>query len=178
MFKKITLWKLPSFNQNCGFCMLNPKGFLIYCAKTFTLMLWQFHVIKPLEIQPFGKKANIDPDFNTQNPHCILKLGNWSLERFSDFLVKKKKKSDIRPFCRKPFNRPLSLGGHVENALFLHGKPRTEFASGRGLPCKNKAFDSPKTQHGRRVRRVYRTFSLWHYFTTTTRILLVFVFSC
>ena len=36
-------------------------------------------------------------------------------------------------------NRPLSLGGHVESqekqALFLHGKPRSEFASGRDLPC-------------------------------------------
>ena len=56
-------------------------------------------------------------------------------------------------------NRPLSHGGHVESqenkkALFLHGKPRTEVASGRGLPCENEAFYSPETQHGRRVIRV------------------------
>ena len=31
--------------------------------------------------------------------------------------------------------------------MFLHGKPRTEFASGRGFPCENKAFYSPETQH-------------------------------
>ena len=37
----------------------------------------------------------------------------------------------------------------------LHGKPRTEFACGRGLVGKNKAFDSPETQHGRRVRKAY-----------------------
>ena len=61
-------------------------------------------------------------------------------------------------------NRPLSLGGHVESQqnkkLFLHGKPRTEFASGRGLPCENKAFYSPETQHDRRVIRVYQAPSL------------------
>ena len=34
-------------------------------------------------------------------------------------------------------------------------QPRTEFAYGRGLACKNKAFYSPETQHGRRVRKVY-----------------------
>ena len=51
-------------------------------------------------------------------------------------------------------NRPLSLGGHVEShdrrikSFVLHGKPRTEFASGRGLPWKDKAFYSPETQHG------------------------------
>ena len=42
-------------------------------------------------------------------------------------------------------NRPLSHGGHVESqenkkTLLLYGKPRTEFASGRGLPCENKTF--------------------------------------
>ena len=48
--------------------------------------------------------------------------------------------------------RPFLLGGHDESQgnkrLFLHGKPRTEFASGRGLPCKNKLFYSSETQHG------------------------------
>ena len=34
-------------------------------------------------------------------------------------------------------------------------KPRTEFASGRGLPCENKAFYSPETQHDRRVITVF-----------------------
>ena len=41
-------------------------------------------------------------------------------------------------------NRPLSQGDHVESQE--HGKPRTEFASGRGLPFENKAFNSPGTQ--------------------------------
>ena len=40
-------------------------------------------------------------------------------------------------------------------ALFLHGKPRTEFASGQGLPCKNKAFYSPEILHGCQVKKVY-----------------------
>ena len=40
-------------------------------------------------------------------------------------------------------------------ALFLHGKPRPDANSVRGLPCKNKAFYSPETQHGRRVIKVY-----------------------
>ena len=42
------------------------------------------------------------------------------------------------------------------NSFVLHGKPRIEFATGRGLPCENKAFYSPETQHGRRVIRVYQ----------------------
>ena len=33
-------------------------------------------------------------------------------------------------------NRPLSLGDHVESALFSHGKPRPDANSVRGLPCK------------------------------------------
>ena len=55
---------------------------------------------------------------------------------------------------------PLSLGGHVESqgsakAMFLHGKPRSDANSVRGLLCKNEAFYSPETQHGRRVTKVY-----------------------
>ena len=57
-------------------------------------------------------------------------------------------------------NRPVSHSSHVESqenkkAWFLHDKPRTEFASGQGLPCENKAFYSPETQHGSQVIRVY-----------------------
>ena len=56
-------------------------------------------------------------------------------------------------------NRPLSLGGHVESqenkSFVLHGKPRQDANSARGLPCKNKAFYSPETQHGRRVVKVH-----------------------
>ena len=56
-------------------------------------------------------------------------------------------------------NSLLSLGGHVESPenkklYFLQGQPCTEFASGGGLPRKNKAFHSPETQHGLRVIRV------------------------
>ena len=63
------------------------------------------------------------------------------------------------PAPRPLGHRPLSLGGHVESrenkkALFLQGRPCTEFAYGRSLPCKNKAFHSPKIQHSRRVIRV------------------------
>ena len=36
----------------------------------------------------------------------------------------------------------------IKSFVFAHGKPRTEFASGRGLLCKNKAFYSFETQHG------------------------------
>ena len=36
-------------------------------------------------------------------------------------------------------------------SLFLHGKPRPEANSARGLSCKNKAFYFPETQYGRRV---------------------------
>ena len=49
-------------------------------------------------------------------------------------------------------------------AMFLHGKPRTEYTSGRGLPCKNKAFYSPETQHGRRVIRVYSSETAYSFF--------------
>ena len=48
----------------------------------------------------------------------------------------------------------LSLMQENKKTLFLHGKPCTEFASGQGLPCENKAFYSPETQHGRQVIRV------------------------
>ena len=41
-------------------------------------------------------------------------------------------------------------------ALFSHGKPRPYANSLLGLPCKNKAFHSPETQHGRRVIKVNR----------------------
>ena len=47
----------------------------------------------------------------------------------------------------------LSLVGI--KALFSHGKPRPDANSVRGLPCKNKAFYSPETQHDCRVIRVY-----------------------
>ena len=47
----------------------------------------------------------------------------------------------------------LSLRG-IKSFVF-HRKPRIEFASGQSLPCQNKAFYSPKTQHGRRVIRIY-----------------------
>ena len=50
-----------------------------------------------------------------------------------------------------------------KKALFLPGKPSTEFVSGRGLPCKNKVFYSPETQHGRRVIRDY-WLKKWHTF--------------
>ena len=40
-------------------------------------------------------------------------------------------------------------------ALFSHSKPRPDANSVQGLPCKNKAFYSPVTQHGRRVIMVY-----------------------
>ena len=40
-------------------------------------------------------------------------------------------------------------------ALFLHGKPWPDANSAQGLPCKNKAFYSPETQHGCRVIKVY-----------------------
>ena len=49
----------------------------------------------------------------------------------------------------------LNLRQGEKEASFLHGKPRTELASGRGLPCENKDFYSPKPQYGRRVIRVY-----------------------
>ena len=57
-------------------------------------------------------------------------------------------------------HRPLSLGGHVESrgnkkTLFLHGKPRPDANSVRGLSCKNKAFYSSETHHGRRVTKVF-----------------------
>ena len=56
-------------------------------------------------------------------------------------------------------NRPLSRGGMlISEALFLHGKPRPDANSVRGLPCKNKAFYSPETQHGRQVTKIYRPF--------------------
>ena len=38
--------------------------------------------------------------------------------------------------------------------MFSHGKPRPDANSVQGLPCKNKAFYSPETQHGRRVIKV------------------------
>ena len=38
----------------------------------------------------------------------------------------------------------------------MPAKPRTELACGRGLAGKNKAFDSPETQYGLRVRKSYR----------------------
>ena len=40
-------------------------------------------------------------------------------------------------------------------ALFSHGNPRPDANSVRGLPRKNKAFNSPETQHGCRVIKVY-----------------------
>ena len=48
-------------------------------------------------------------------------------------------------------------------ALFLHGKPHPDANSVGGLPCKNKAFYSPETQHGRRVIKVYqrKPFKQW-----------------
>ena len=39
--------------------------------------------------------------------------------------------------------------------MFLHAKPRPDANSVRGLGCKDKAFYSPETQHGRRVRKAY-----------------------
>ena len=57
------------------------------------------------------------------------------------------------------FNRALSLGSHVESQenkkLCFCQQVCTEFTSGRGFPCKNKAFFSSKTQHGCRVTKVY-----------------------
>ena len=44
--------------------------------------------------------------------------------------------------------RPISLDGHVESHESLHDEARTEFAPGRGLLCKTKAFYSSETQHG------------------------------
>ena len=40
-------------------------------------------------------------------------------------------------------------------ALFLHGKPRPDANSVRGLPYKNKAFYFPETQHDCRVIRLF-----------------------
>ena len=50
-------------------------------------------------------------------------------------------------------NRPLSLGGLVESRDNKKHCFRIEFASGRGLPCENKAFYSPETQHGSACQR-------------------------
>ena len=47
----------------------------------------------------------------------------------------------------------MSLGGI--KSFVLHDKPWPDANSVRGLPCKNKAFYSPETQHGHRVIRVY-----------------------
>ena len=49
----------------------------------------------------------------------------------------------------KHSSRPLSLA-----MLSLTRIKNYVFASGRGLPCKNKAFYSSKTQHGRQVTKV------------------------
>ena len=54
----------------------------------------------------------------------------------------------------------LSLG--EIKSFVLRGKPRSDANSVRGLPCKNKAFYSPETQHGRRVIRVYYHTSVQH----------------
>ena len=39
--------------------------------------------------------------------------------------------------------------------MFSHGKPQPDANSVRGYPSKDKAFCSPKTQHGRQVIRVF-----------------------
>ena len=63
------------------------------------------------------------------------------------------------------YNRPLSLGGHVESrgnkklCFARQASARREFSAVRGLSCKNKAFYSPETQHGRRVIKVYHLIS-------------------
>ena len=52
------------------------------------------------------------------------------------------------------FLRKASKTGiNFRNSLKLC-KPRTEFASGKGLPCEKKAFYSPEIQHGRPVIKV------------------------
>ena len=53
--------------------------------------------------------------------------------------------------CEKSLKDPY----HSAAMLSLGGKPRPDANSVRGLPCKNKAFHSPETHHGRRVIRVY-----------------------
>ena len=53
---------------------------------------------------------------------------------------------------------PTVVSGKLR-ALFLHAKPRTEFASGRqwaeACRAKTKLFISPGTQHGCQVIRVH-----------------------
>ena len=55
---------------------------------------------------------------------------------------------------RELYHSAAKLSLRRIKALFLHGKPRPDANSVRGLPCKNKAFYSPETQHGRRVIKV------------------------
>ena len=67
--------------------------------------------------------------------------------------------------------RPSSRGafGRIK-ALFFHGKLRPDANLVQGLPCKNKAFYSPETQH-RLVSKVYsqRLFVLFKYFGRSSK---------
>ena len=67
----------------------------------------------------------------------------------------------------------LSLGG--TKALFSHGKPRPDANSVRGLPCKNKAFYSPETQHGRRVIKVCGEVECQSFFICSVVVVVVVV---
>ena len=74
-------------------------------------------------------------------------IGNLTLEKHKNMEEQRDKCNDWRQdnfpqycylFSFYTGNRALSLGGHVE--FQENKKPRTQFASGRGLPRKTKLF--------------------------------------
>ena len=85
---------------------------------------------------------------------------NYKLKKTLSQRKSASRKQDRKDVFGDRYNRPLSLRGHVESQenkklCFCTVSLASELASDRGLPCENKAFYSPETQHGRRVIRVY-----------------------
>ena len=54
-----------------------------------------------------------------------------------------------------PYHSAAMLSLRGIKSLVFAWKPQPDRNSVQGLPCKNKTFYSPETQHGHRVRSVY-----------------------